>query len=74
MNSIATGISQAQGFDSNQNTRRSGLFARLWRGLTLWAELRRQRRHLGELEDHLLADIGLSRSQARRESRRWFLV
>jgi uncharacterized protein YjiS (DUF1127 family) len=37
-----------------------------------WPERRRQRRHLDELSDHSLRDIGLTRSQARREARRWF--
>ncbi|WP_394689129.1 DUF1127 domain-containing protein [Hoeflea sp.] len=43
-----------------------------WRVLCHWAERRRQRRHLGALEDHLLKDIGITRAQARREARRWF--
>ena len=34
-------------------------------------ERTRQRRVLGELDDHMLADIGLTREQALRESRKW---
>jgi len=37
-----------------------------------WPERRRQRRHLGELPDHYLRDIGLTRHQARKETKRWF--
>ncbi len=40
--------------------------------LVTWPERRRQRRHLGELADHQLRDIGLTRSQARLEMKRWF--
>lgn len=43
-----------------------------WRELRNWVERRRQRRHLGALDDHLLRDIGITRVQARREARRWF--
>ncbi len=31
--------------------------------------LRRQRAHLAQLDDHMLADIGITRSQAQEESR-----
>ena len=34
-------------------------------------ERTRQRRALGELDDRLLADIGLTREQALRECRKW---
>ena len=37
-----------------------------------WPERRRQRRHLGELPDHYLRDIGLTRKQASQEAKRWF--
>jgi uncharacterized protein YjiS (DUF1127 family) len=37
-----------------------------------WPERSRQRRHLDALPDHYLRDIGLTRSQARREASRWF--
>jgi len=33
---------------------------------------RRQRRKLLDLDDHLLADIGVSREQALREASKWF--
>jgi uncharacterized protein YjiS (DUF1127 family) len=43
---------------------------RLWSGLKLCHERSRQRRHLLELDDHLLRDIGISREQAMREARK----
>ena len=46
----------------------------IWRRAIGWfsatLERRRQRRALAELDDHLLKDIGLSRDEARRESRK----
>ncbi len=46
----------------------------MWRRAIGWfsatLERRRQRRALAELDDHLLKDIGLSRDEARRESRK----
>ena len=44
------------------------------RGLSLWlaframADLRRQRRALRDLDPHLLADIGVTEAEARREA------
>jgi uncharacterized protein YjiS (DUF1127 family) len=35
-------------------------------------ERRRQRRALLQLDDHLLADIGVAREQALREAGKWF--
>ncbi|HEU0221268.1 MAG TPA: DUF1127 domain-containing protein [Paracoccaceae bacterium] len=40
--------------------------------LRLWIEVAGQRRHLLELDDHLLADIGLNRDTARIEAARPF--
>jgi uncharacterized protein YjiS (DUF1127 family) len=37
--------------------------------LLLWMEERRQRRHLRELDDRLLKDIGLTRADVERETR-----
>ncbi|WP_417719881.1 DUF1127 domain-containing protein [Salipiger sp.] len=34
--------------------------------------LARQRRHLAQLDDHLLADLGITRSEAQREAGRPF--
>ncbi len=42
-----------------------------WRALAVWSEWRRQCRHLGQLDDQILRDIGVTRAQARREARRW---
>jgi uncharacterized protein YjiS (DUF1127 family) len=36
-----------------------------------WIELHRQRDDLEELDDHQLADIGLSRAQVRKECSKW---
>jgi len=46
--------------------------SRLRRILDFWAERRRQRRALLALDDHLLHDIGVSRSAALRESTKPF--
>lgn len=64
--------------DSGQDAappRRSAkaVLARWWRAYCRWDDRRRQRRHLGELDDHMLADIGVTARQARREASRWFL-
>jgi uncharacterized protein YjiS (DUF1127 family) len=40
--------------------------------LLQWLELYRQRRALGSLSDHMLKDLGLSRSDAGRESGKRF--
>ncbi|ETX14745.1 hypothetical protein OCH239_20490 [Roseivivax halodurans JCM 10272] len=37
-----------------------------------YTAMRRQRTALGDLDDHALRDIGLSRAEARREARRPF--
>lgn len=44
----------------------------VWQSLRAWSALYRQRRQLGALDDHLLADIGVTREQAMREARRRF--
>lgn len=36
-----------------------------------WLDRQRQRIHLSELDDHLLQDIGVSKSDAAREARKW---
>jgi uncharacterized protein YjiS (DUF1127 family) len=43
-----------------------------WRLLARWGRRRRQRVDLAELDDHLLADIGKTREETRRESTRPF--
>lgn len=50
------------------------LVARCWQAYCRWDDRRRQHRHLAELDDRLLADIGLSRAQARGEASRWLLM
>jgi uncharacterized protein YjiS (DUF1127 family) len=39
--------------------------------VTEWLDRQRQRVILAQLEDRLLADIGVSRAEALREARRW---
>lgn len=48
------------------------LAAQCWRAYCRWDDRLRQRRHLAALDARLLADIGVSRIQARREASRWF--
>lgn len=38
----------------------------------LWWHRHRTRRHLAEMDAHMLKDIGVSRVDARREARKWF--
>lgn len=45
---------------------------RLLHRLVLWRQRVRQRRALGELNDHLLKDIGLSRADVWQEARKPF--
>ncbi len=39
--------------------------------LALWLDRQRQRAHLSRLDEHLLDDIAVSRTEAAREARRW---
>ncbi|MHB0775814.1 DUF1127 domain-containing protein [Halomonas sp. WWR20] len=50
----------------------SHLSARLSRRLALYRQRRRTRRQLSRLDDHMLRDIGLSRYDVVRESRKPF--
>lgn len=45
---------------------------RLLRTLTRWIERHQQRKQLAQMEDHLLKDIGLSRSDALQEAQKPF--
>jgi uncharacterized protein YjiS (DUF1127 family) len=45
----------------------NGLVTRLFDHLFTWLDRARQRRHLGELDDRLLRDIGLSRAEVDHE-------
>ena len=44
-----------------------GLATRLFDKVFTWLDRARQRRHLGELDDRLLRDIGLSRAEVDHE-------
>jgi uncharacterized protein YjiS (DUF1127 family) len=50
----------------------SFLAVRLADELLAWIERTRQRRQLGELDDHMLRDLGLSRSDIARETAKAF--
>jgi uncharacterized protein YjiS (DUF1127 family) len=45
---------------------------RLFGVAVLWCERAEQRRRLAQLDNRMLRDIGLSRSEAYRESSKWF--
>jgi uncharacterized protein YjiS (DUF1127 family) len=49
-----------------------GSVTRLFDGVLVWLERARQRRHLGQLDDRLLRDIGLSRAEVENEIARPF--
>jgi uncharacterized protein YjiS (DUF1127 family) len=40
--------------------------------LLVWLDRSRQRRQLGEMDDRMLRDIGLSRTSAWAETQKWF--
>jgi len=48
------------------------VFARTAATLKLWHQRARQRRHLAQLDEHLLRDVGITPEQARREARKPF--
>ena len=45
---------------------------RVFEVVDLWQARSAQRRRLAALEDRMLKDIGISRADAARESRKWF--
>lgn len=48
------------------------VFSRTMKALSLYIQRHRQRKQLAQLDDRLLSDIGISRSQAHREYSRPF--
>jgi uncharacterized protein YjiS (DUF1127 family) len=46
-------------------------FVRPFMSVSRWIDLHCQREQLAELEDHHLADLGLSRAEVRRECAKW---
>ena len=56
----------------SRTTAGRGLVTRLFDQLIEWLDRARQRRHLGELDDRLLRDIGLSRAEVENEVSRPF--
>lgn len=42
----------------------------VWRLVTYWANLYRQRRDLAKLDSHLLKDIGVTEAEAQKEANR----
>jgi uncharacterized protein YjiS (DUF1127 family) len=52
--------------------RPGGVVALLARRVALWLEVRRQRRQLLAMSDHMLHDLGLSRADAEGEATRPF--
>lgn len=47
-------------------------FNRFRATLALWMDVARARRALAQMDDHRLADLGLTRAQATVEAKRWF--
>jgi uncharacterized protein YjiS (DUF1127 family) len=56
----------------SRTTAGRGLVTRLFDQLIEWLDRARQRRHLGELDDRLRRDIGLSRAEVENEVSRPF--
>lgn len=52
----------------------SGAFETLWATIGLWRERARQRRHLAEMSEQMLSDIGISTSAARAEAGKPFWI
>ncbi len=57
---------------SPTDARRPSLMVNLGRRVRRWHELARQRRHLANVDERTLRDIGISHIEARQEARRWF--
>ncbi len=74
-NTTQTDTCSASGRDAASSFRFvAAAVAAAWKAISRWHDRRRQRRHLADLEDHLLDDIGVTRKEARHAASRWFLL
>ena len=74
-NTTQTDTSSEPGRDATSALRFvAAAVAAAWKAVSRWHDRRRQRRHLADLDDHLLDDIGVTRKEARRAASRWFLL
>jgi uncharacterized protein YjiS (DUF1127 family) len=53
---------------SDEESTEPGVVSRLWKGMTTWRNRSVMRQHLLNMNDHMLQDIGLTRSDAMREA------
>ena len=67
--SITTGVPLTA---SRRSVPSQGLAARLVDRLLDWHDRERQRRHLSSLDDHILADVGLTHGDVEEEARKPF--
>ena len=57
---------------SPPDAQRPSVLATLGQRIRRWHDLARQRRHLANVDERTLRDIGISHIEARQEARRWF--
>jgi uncharacterized protein YjiS (DUF1127 family) len=53
---------------SDEESAEPGVVSRLWKGMTTWRNRSVMRQHLLNMNDHMLQDLGLTRSDAMREA------
>ena len=59
-------------FEPSRHARRFRMWPDVLATVLLWRERRRTRRHLDDLDDRALADVGLTRAQQRSECAKSF--